>query len=111
MAKKDKQNGIFTRISQFFGGGGTPCQPSKKEVGSVSESPIKEEYERCILCGQVTCIPVSMPIDWRENYEVGLGQVCAECAKKQREATERETLSHAKILRAVELSRKESNKK
>ena len=84
---------------------------SKKEVGSVSEAPIKEEYERCILCGQVTCIPVSMPIDWRENYEVGLGQVCAECAKKQREATERETLSHAKILRAVELSRKENNKK
>jgi hypothetical protein len=81
------------------------------EVGSVSEAPIKEEYERCILCGQVTCIPVSMPIDWRENYEVGLGQVCAECAKKQREATERETLSHAKILRAVELSRKENNKK
>lgn len=92
MAKKDKQNGIFTRISQFFRGWGTPCQPSKKEVGSVSEVPIKEEYERCILCGQVTCIPVSMPIDWRENYEVGLGQVCAECAKKQREASERETL-------------------
>ena len=110
MAKKDKQNGIFTRIFQFFGGG-TPCQPFKKEAGSVSEAPIKEEYERCILCGQVTCIPVSMPIDWRENYEIGLGQVCAECAKKQREATERETLSHAKILRAVELSRKESNKK
>ena len=110
MAKKDKKNGIFTRISQFFGGG-TPCQPSKKEVGSVSEAPIKEKYERCILCGQVTCIPVFMPIDWRENYEVGLGQVCAECAKKQREASERETLSNAKILRAVELSRKESNKK
>ena len=111
MAKKDKQNGIFTRISKFFWGGGTPCQPSKMKVGSVSEAPIKEEYERCILCGQVTCIPVSMPIDWRENYEVGLGQVCAECAGKQREASEQEILSHAKILRAVELSRKESNKK
>ena len=52
-----------------------------------------------------------MPIDWRENYEVGLGQGCAECAKKQREASERETLSCAKILRAVEFSRKENNKK
>ena len=50
----------------------------------MSEAPIKEEYERCIVCGKVTCIPVSMPIDWRENYEVGLGRVCAECAKKQR---------------------------
>ena len=77
----------------------------------MSEAPIKEDYERCILWGQVTCIPVSMPIDWRENYEIGMGQVCAECAKKQREATERETLSNAKILRAVELSRKENNKK
>lgn len=77
----------------------------------MSEAPIKEDYERCILWGQVTCIPVSMPIDWRENYEVGLGRVCAECAKKQREASERETLSHAKILRAVEFSRKENNKK
>lgn len=41
MAKKDKQNGIFTGIPQFFGGG-THCHPSKKEVGSVSEAPIKE---------------------------------------------------------------------
>ncbi len=81
MAKKDKQNSIFSIISRFSGGS-TPCQPSKREVGSVSEAPKKEEYERCIVCGQLTCIPVSMPIDWRENYEVGLGQVCAECAKK-----------------------------
>lgn len=110
MAKKDKQNGIFTRISQFFGEG-TPCQPSKKEVDSVSEAPIKEEYERCILCGQVTCIPVSMPIDWRENYEIGLGQVCAECAKKEREAKLfGNKLTTEQILQAVEQCRKENNK-
>lgn len=77
----------------------------------MSEAPIKEEYERCIVCGQVTCIPIFMPIDWRENYEVGLGKVCAECAKKQREASEWETLSNTKIFRAVELSRRENNKK
>ena len=38
-------------------------------------------------------------------------KVCAECAKKQREALERETLSNAQILLAVEQSRKENNKK
>lgn len=78
----------------------------------MSEAPIKEEYERCIVCGKLTCIPISMPIDWRENYEIGMGQVCAECAKKQREADGRaNTLSNAQILLAVEQSRKESTSK
>ena len=75
----------------------------------MSEAPIKEEYERCIVCGRVTCIPVSMPIDWRENSEIGCGQRCAECAKKQREATGwGNTLSNEQILQAVEQSKKES---
>ncbi len=70
-----------------------------------------EEFERCIMCGELTCVPISMPVDWRENYEVGLGQVCAECARKQREASKREsTLTDAQILQAVEESRKEINK-
>ena len=62
------------------------------------------------MCGKVTGIPISMPIDWRENYEVGFGQMCAECAREQREISERKTLSEAKILRGVELSRKGNNK-
>jgi len=49
-----------------------------------------------------------MPIDWRENYEIGLGQICAACAKKQREEAERKgALSDVDILVAVEKSRKE----
>ena len=70
-----------------------------------------EEFERCIVCGNLTCIPISMPIDWRENYEIGCGQICAECAKKQQKALEREhTLTNAQILQAVEQSRKETKK-
>ena len=70
-----------------------------------------EEFERCIVCGELTCVPISMPVDWRENYEVGLGQICAECAKKQRKVADRtNTLSNAQTLRAVEQNRKESNK-
>lgn len=77
----------------------------------MNNTPNTEEFERCVLCGELTCIPISMPIDWRENYEIGCGQVCAECAKKEQQAaTKGNTLTTAQILLAVEQSRKESNK-
>ncbi len=70
-----------------------------------------EEFERCVMCGELTCVPISMPVDWRENYEIGMGQICAACAKKQREASERpDRLTDAQILRAVEQSIKETKK-
>ncbi len=98
---------ILIQFSHFFGC--TPCQHSKKEAESVNNTPNTEEFERCIMCGELTCIPVSMPVDGRENYEIGMGQICAACAKKQREASERaNTLSNAQILHAVEQSRKAS---
>lgn len=101
---------IFTKISQFFGGG-TPYQHSKKEADGVKEAPNTEEFERCVMCGALTCVPISMPVDWRENYEIGCGQICAACAKKQREATIRENaLTTEQILQAVEQCRKENNK-
>lgn len=75
----------------------------------MNNAPKTEEFERCVMCGELTCIPVSMPIDWRENYEIGMGQICAECAKKQRKAAERgNTLTDAQILLAVEQSKKGS---
>lgn len=77
----------------------------------MKNDPVTEEFERCVMCGELTCVPVSMLIDRRENYESGCGQICAECAKKQREAAERaNTLSNAQILLAVEQSRNESKK-
>ncbi len=74
---------IFTRITEFIRRG-THDQHSKKEADSVNSTPKTEEFERCVMCGQLTCIPILMPIDWRENYEIGCGQICAECAVKQR---------------------------
>ena len=53
----------------------------------MNNPPNTEEFERCVMCGALTCGPVSMPVDWRENYEIGCGQICAACAKNQREAT------------------------
>jgi hypothetical protein len=97
---------ILTKISQFFRG--DSCLPAKKEADSVKNTPNTEEFERCVMCGALTCVPISMPVDWRENYEIGCGQICAECAKKQRESAERENmLTSAQILRAVEQSRKD----
>ena len=101
---------IITKFSRFFWGG-TPYQRSKKEADSVNNAPNTEEFERCVMCGALTCVPVSMPVDWRENYEIGLGQICAACTKKQREATIRENaLTTEQILLAVERSRKETKK-
>ena len=75
----------------------------------MTKLTVKEEYERCVICGKLTGIPISMPIDWRENYEIGFGQICAECAKKEREAqTWGNTLTTAQILQAIEQCRKEN---
>lgn len=76
------KNKIFNKFSNFFRCSATYRQ--SKMIGSSEKSPHKKEFERCIMCGKLTCIPISMPIDWRENYEIGLGQICAECAKKER---------------------------
>lgn len=77
----------------------------------MNNTPKTEEFERCVMCGALTSVPISMPVDWRENYEIGLGQICAECAKQQRKAIEHENmLSTAQILQTVEQSIKENNK-
>lgn len=61
-----------------------------------------EEYERCILCGTLTDVPVSMPVDLRENYEIGLGQLCSDCAFLQVKSA---ILTTEQITLAVEQSR------
>ena len=36
-------------------------------------------YERCVLCGQTTDIPLSLSIDLRVYYVEGSGQLCRNC--------------------------------
>ena len=99
---------IFDRISKFFTKP-TIYHRCKKEIYSLKKGSATEEFERCVLCGKLTCIPISMPVDWRENYEIGCGQLCVECAKKQQKVAERDNiLSPTQILLAVEQSRKNS---
>lgn len=38
-----------------------------------------DTYERCVLCWKVTDVPKRLPIELRENYIEGQGQLCREC--------------------------------
>lgn len=75
-------NKMFDKIWSFFSKAEMHQHPQKKN-DSAENISVTEEFERCVLCGELTGVPVSMPIDWRENYEIGIGQVCAQCAKKE----------------------------
>ena len=46
---------------------------------ATAKSTTDENYERCVMCGELTDVPLSMPIESRENYEVGCGQLCHVC--------------------------------
>ncbi len=78
------KNKILAKIARFFKPAPSDFR-CHNDVNDVKSVPITEEFERCVVCGELTGIPISMPVDWRENYEIGFGQICAECAKKQRE--------------------------
>ena len=105
------KNKILTKIARFFKHGTFEHRCHNKDVNDGKSVPLTEEFERCVMCGALTCIPVSIPVDWRENYEIGLGQICAECAKKEREAKPFGIkLTTEQILQAVEQCRKENNK-
>ena len=39
----------------------------------------KEEQDRCILCGEETGYTRNTPVDMREHYVDGAGQLCLEC--------------------------------
>ena len=72
---------IFAKISELFGERES-YQPSKNKTENVNNTPNTEEFEHCVICGELTCVPISMPIDCRENYEIGIGQLCAKCKRK-----------------------------
>ena len=40
---------------------------------------MKTELEKCVFCGKTTNVPVDTPIELRQNYVEGAGQLCAKC--------------------------------
>lgn len=80
---------------------------SRKAAQNVYKSAAEDGFERCVICGAATPIPTSMPIDWRDHYEIGCGQICMECAKKiEAETAQNEVLSYEQIELAVEQCKK-----
>lgn len=37
------------------------------------------EKERCVLCGKMTDVSKDIPVDERETYLAGAGQLCFDC--------------------------------
>ena len=48
------------------------------------KNPTKEhtEYENCIACGKQTSVRSACPIEMREAYLYGAGQLCHDCYRK-----------------------------
>lgn len=46
----------------------------------VKKDLLCEEFEECVLCGNLTDIPKTLPIKFRKNYEIGVGQLCDDCS-------------------------------
>lgn len=51
----------------------------------MQDTPYAEPLEHCVMCGALTAVPVSMPIEDRQYYEAGCGQLCSDCYKKLNE--------------------------
>lgn len=54
-------------------------QKNKDEKNTNQE---KNKFESCVLCGQITDVPVARDIQQRECYVEGAGQLCHDCYKK-----------------------------
>ncbi len=40
---------------------------------------VRNGYELCVLCGEVTDVRYETPVDIRKNYVQGCGQLCNAC--------------------------------
>ncbi len=46
------------------------------------DTTVTIEMDLCVLCGKETQYPKSLPVDMRENYIEGAGQLCNQCGVK-----------------------------
>ncbi len=51
-------------------------KPGKKKIES------NEQFEQCVICGNTTRYMLHTPIEDREFYIIGCGQLCFDCYKK-----------------------------
>jgi hypothetical protein len=53
----------------------------------MTEKNTTEEtlYEKCVLCGSLTNVRKTLPVEYRQNYIFGAGQICDDCAEVLKE--------------------------
>lgn len=52
----------------------------KKKTSQIDSE--EDSFERCVLCGAVTDVPVQMPVSERKCYIPGAGQLCRDCCRE-----------------------------
>lgn len=50
-----------------------------RDDARAPREPAGGQYERCCLCGRVTEVQVSEPVQLRRHYVQGVGQLCPDC--------------------------------
>lgn len=68
------------KITDFFKGSASSKGVKKDNTGTANS--VEERFERCVLCGTITTVEKSTPIELREDYELGCGQLCHLCRMK-----------------------------
>lgn len=53
---------------------------TQKSLCDIHKTEDHNKYEKCVLCGAVTKVSKTTPIDQRPDYRPGAGQLCRECA-------------------------------
>lgn len=54
--------------------------PYEHTIAESHASATGTNMEVCVLCGKVTDVPITEPLEQRMNYLPGAGQLCKECA-------------------------------
>ncbi len=54
--------------------------PKAKSTFRGKEGGHFSQYEKCVICGIPTKVLRETPIDCRQNYIYGCGQLCERCA-------------------------------
>lgn len=54
---------------------------NRKTDADQQNTSSAKAFERCVLCGRVTDVPLQQPISERSGYVIGAGQLCQECCR------------------------------
>ena len=93
---------FITKITRSFTDRYHPI--SEKASNNMEVAQTNEKYEHCVMCGRITSTLKDAHIDFRENYEIGFGQMCHTCY--QIHTTPKPSCSNVEMQQLIESLRK-----